>query len=286
MCHNTNANVIFNVAILYIMTTFRKSRYKYNSSTKKDKSGAKNKKHRTTYKIKTSRFKINKYRNNKNSKNNRNNKSVPRRNKSMSRGLKSRKNKGNIHSTKKRKFKIIQKGGEPKKDEEKPEEEKEEEKSEEEKEKEKEEEKPPGFMKRRSINYCIATKKGRKKNSCPNKHTGTITSTLNSMWEGTKKMFVTIAMMMNPYAAMAAKGAEVAMELQRTQAEARKSETKLNNATADAKESETTLNNANAEATRASITSSIQNLGMGVVGNTPQGKALEKVSTMARSKTT
>ena len=262
-CYNTNVYAIFNVAILYIMTTFRKYRHKYKSLMKKNKGGTKNKnrhggknkKHRMTHKIKTSRHQINKYRNSRN----------------KGKVLVSRKKSGRARYTKKRKSNILQKGGKSEKDAGKTKSKKDkaesgssadnssEEKSEEE---DSEEEKPPGFMKRRKMGYCIDTKNSvdGKENTCPNKHTGTITSTASSLWTGIKSAGSNLFKMMNPYAAVASKAMEKTMELQQSQI--------------DAKNSMTDLNKAKAAEARASLGSSAMGMAKKMALKTPQGRAL------------
>ena len=250
------------------MTTFRKSRHKYKSLMKKYKSGTKNKnrhggknkKHRMTHKIKTSRQQINNYRNGRN----------------KGQGLVSRKKSGRARFTKKRKSNILQKGGKSKKDKGKTKSKKDEakggpstdnssekksegEKSEEE---DSEEEKPPGFMKRRKMGYCIDTKNSvdGKENTCPNKHTGTITSTASSVWAGMKSAGSNLLKMMNPYAAVASKAMEKTMELQQSQI--------------DAKNSMTDLNKAKAAEARSSLSSGAMGMAKKMAMKTPQGRAL------------
>ena len=262
-CYNTNVYAIFNVTILYIMTTFRKYRHKYKSLMKKDKGGSKNKnrhggknkKHRMTHKIKTSRHQINKCRNNRN----------------KGKGLVSRKKSGRARFTKKRKSNILQKGGKPKKDAGKTKSKKDETKSgssadnsseEKSEEEDSEEEKPPGFMKRRKMGYCIDTKNSvdGKENTCPNKHTGTITSTASSVWAGIKSAGSNLLKMMNPYAAVASKAMEKTMELQQVQI--------------DAKNSEVDLNGAKAAEARASVSSGAMGMAKKMAMKTPQGRVL------------
>ena len=262
-CYNTNVYAIFNVAILYIMTTFRKYRHKYKSLMKKNKGGTKNKnrhggknkKHRMTHKIKTSRHQINKYRNSRN----------------KGKVLVSRKKSGRARYTKKRKSNILQKGGKPKKDAGKTKSKKDETKSgsstdnsseEKSEEEDSEEEKPPGFMKRRKMGYCIDTKNSvdGKENTCPNKHTGTITSTASSLWTGIKSAGSNLFKMMNPYAAVASKAMEKTMELQQSQI--------------DAKNSMTDLNKAKAEEARSSLSSGAMGMAKKMALKTPQGRAL------------
>ena len=260
-CYNTNVYAIFNVTILYIMTTFRKYRHKYKSLMKKDKGGSKNKnrhggknkKHRMTHKIKTSRHQINKYRNSRNSRN-------------KVKGLVSRKKSGRARFTKKRKSNILQKGGKPKKDAGKTKSKKDDTKSgssaDNSSEEDSEEEKPPGFMKRRKMGYCIDTKNSvdGKENTCPNKHTGTITSTASSVWAGIKSAGSNLLKMMNPYAAVASKAMEKTMELQQVQI--------------DAKNSEVDLNGAKAAEARASVSSGAMGMAKKMAMKTPQGRAL------------
>ena len=262
-CYNTNVYAIFNVTILYIMTTFRKYRHKYKSLMKKDKGGSKNKnrhggknkKRRMTHKIKTSRHQINKYRNSRN----------------KGKGLVSRKKSGRARFTKKRKSNILQKGGKPKKDAGKTKSKKDETKSgssadnsseEKSEEEDSEEEKPPGFMKRRKMGYCIDTKNSvdGKENTCPNKHTGTITSTASSVWAGIKSAGSNLLKMMNPYAAVASKAMEKTMELQQVQI--------------DAKNSEVDLNGAKAAEARASVSSGAMGMAKKMAMKTPQGRVL------------